>query len=153
MAIDTGMPSGPILLVVDGSESAGKAARRAAVMASSLKTKLYAVAVVDTETLEHLHRANILVREEMKEFEIGLAESAKHHLRLVATIAREAGAEYEEVLARGGWHQTVLARQREIGARVIVLSGFTSTMVHHDSLERAKQRIIEEAPCSVVVVR
>ena len=153
MAAPDSESTGPVLLVVDGSEASGKAARRAAAMASSLKTKLIALAVIDTETLEHLRRANILVREEVLDFERGLAESAKHHLKLVRGVAREAGAQVEEVLARGGWHETVLAKQRETSARVIVLSGFTATMVHHDSLERAKQRIIEEAPCDVVVAR
>ena len=145
--------SAPILLVVDASDTVVKAARRAAEVAAAFKTRIVAVSVVDTETLEHLLRHNILVKDEMEEFKHDLGESAKSYLRMASATAQELGVPCEEVLLHGSWHQSVIAKRREIGAGLVVVGGFRYTMIRRDIVGKAKQLIIDEVQCPVLIVR
>jgi len=153
MASDKENPFAPILLMVDSSETAVRAARLAVDLAARLHTTIYAVTVVDTETLTQLLKGRILVQEEVEEFEHDLAQSSRRYLRMAARAAEEAGVELEEVQLKGGWHQTILAQQRELGAGLLVLGGFTYSMIKRDLVAKAKQLIIDEIPCPVLIVR
>ncbi|HUW55435.1 MAG TPA: universal stress protein [Planctomycetota bacterium] len=143
----------PILLMVDSSETVVRAARRAVEVAACLHAKIYAVTVVDTETLTQLLKGKILVQEEMEEFEHDLAESSRRYLRMAAKVAEDAGVELVEVQLKGGWHQTLLAQQRELNAGLLVLGGFTYSMTKRDLVAKAKQHIIDEIPCPVLIVK
>lgn len=143
----------PILLMVDSSETVARAARRAVELAAVLKAKVYAVTVVDTETLTQLLKGKILVQDEMEEFERDLAESSRRYLRMAAKVAEEAGVELEEVQLKGGWHQTILAKQRELKAGLLVVGAFSYSMIKRDLVSKAKQLIIDEVPCPVLIVR
>ena len=153
MASEKENPFAPILLMVDSSETAVRAARLAVDLAARLHTTIYAVTVVDTETLTQLLKGKILVQEEMEEFEHDLAESSRRYLRMAAKVAEGAGVTLEEVLLRGGWHQTILAQQRELGAGLLVVGAFTYSMIKRDLVAKAKQLIIDEIPCPVLIVR
>jgi len=143
----------PILLVVDASDTALLAAERAAELAAAFKARLVAVSVVDTETLQHLLAGHILVKDEMEEFERDLGESAKHYLAMACAVARELGVACEHELLHGSWHQAIISKQREIHAGVVVVGGFTYTMVKRDIVGKAKQLIIDEVRCPVLIVR
>ena len=143
----------PILLLVDASDTVVKAARRAAELAAAFKTRIVAVSVVDTETLGHLLKGNILVKDEMEDFERDLAESARSHLRMAAAAAQELGVPCEEVLLEGSWHQTVMAKLLDVQAGLLVVGGFSYTMVRRDIVGKAKQLIIDEVQCPVLIVR
>jgi nucleotide-binding universal stress UspA family protein len=139
--------------MVDSSETVARAARRAVEVAARVNAKIYAVTVVDTDTLSQLLKGRILVQEEMEEFEHDLAESSKRYLRMAAKVAEEAGVELEEVQLKGGWHQTILAQQRDLDAGLLVLGGFTYSMTKRDLVAKAKQHIIDEIPCPVLIVK
>lgn len=153
MTADMENPFGPILLMVDSSDTVVRAARTAVELAARLNTKIYAVTVVDTETLTQLLKGRILVREEMEEFEVDLGESSRRYLRMASGVASEAGVELEEVQLKGGWHQTILAQQRALNAGVLVLGGFSYSMTKRDLVAKAKQLIIDEIPCPVLIVK
>ena len=153
MTSEKGNPFAPILLMVDSSESVARAARCAANLAARLGAKIYAVTVVDTETLTSLLRGKILVQDEMEEFEKDLTDSSRRYLRMASKVAEEAGVELEEVLVKGGCHQTILAKQRELKAGLLVLGGFKYSMTRRDIVSKAKQLIIDDVPCPVVMVR
>ena len=146
-------PFAPILLVVDSSDAALRAARRAMELATVLGAKVYATSVVDTQTLGQLLKGKILVRDEMEDFEAELAESGRRYLKMVDGMAREAGVELEQVLLKGGWHQSVLYQQRECHAGLVILGAFTSSMTKRDLVAKAKQLIVDEVPCPVMIVR
>ena len=153
MASEKKNPFAPILLMVDSSETAVRAARLAVDLAARLSANIYAVTVVDTETLTELLKGRILVQVEMEEFEHDLAESSRRYLRMAAKVAVEAGVELEEAQLRGGWHQTILKQQRELAAGLLVLGGFTHSMIKRDLVAKAKQHIIDEIPCPVLILR
>ena len=143
----------PILLVVDASDTVVRAAQLAAELAAAFKTSIVAVSVVDTETLGFLLRGNILVKDEMEDLDRDLGVSAGHYLRMAAAVAQEAGVPCEQVLLRGSWHQSVITRQREIKAGIVVVGGFSYSMMKRDVVGKAKQLIIDEVTCPVLIVR
>lgn len=153
MASEKENPFAPILLMVDSSETAARAARRAVELAARLNCKIYAVTVVDTDTLSQLLKGKILVQDEMEEFESDLTASSRRYLRMVAKVAHDAGVEMEERLLKGGCHQTILAQQKELDAGLVVLGGFSYSMTKRDLVSKAKQHIIDELPCPVLIVR
>jgi len=153
MVSETETPFGPILLLVDACEAVARAARLAVKVAARLKAKIYAVTVVETETLSQLLRGKILVQEEMEEFERDLTESSARYLHMVAGIAKEAGVELEEMLLKGGWHQTVLTVQKETGAALLVVCGVSYSMTARDVIGKAKRLIIDDVPCPVLIVK
>ena len=146
-------PFAPILLVVDSSDAALRAARRAIELARTLQAKIFATGVVDTQTLGQLLKGKILVQDEMEDFEAELAESAKRYLKMVDGMAKEAGVDLEPVLLKGGWHQGILYQQRECKAGLVILGGFTSSMTKRDLVAKAKQLIVDEVPCPVMIVK
>jgi len=153
MTSDKENPFAPILLMVDSSETAVRATRCAVDLATRLGCKLYAVTVVDTDTLSQLLKGKILVQEEMEEFETDLTASSERYLRATKKAAEEAGVDVEERLLKGGCHQTILAQQRELAAGLLVLGGFSYSMTKRDLVSKAKQLIIDEVPCPVIIVR
>jgi nucleotide-binding universal stress UspA family protein len=153
MASDRKNPFAPILLMVDGSETMMRAARRAVDLARLLDCKIHAVSVVDTDTLTQLLKGKILVQDEMEDFERDLTSSSERYLRMVKKAADEAGVEMETVLLKGGAHQTILAQQRKLEAGLVVLPGFSHSMTRRDLMTKAKQLILDEAPCPVLLVR
>jgi nucleotide-binding universal stress UspA family protein len=146
-------PFAPILLVVDSSETCIRAAKAAIELAARLKVKVHGVTVVDTETLNQLLKGKILVQDEMEEFESDLSASSERYLKMAAKVAEEAGVEFEQVLLKGGIHQTILAQQRELDAGLVVMGGFSYSMTKRDIVSKAKQMIIDELPCPVMMVR
>jgi len=153
MASERETPFAPILLMVDSSKTATRAARRAVELAAILKCRIYAVTVVDTETLTQLLKGKILVQDEMEEFEADLTISSERYLKLAAKVAEEAGVDMESRLLKGGAHQTILAQQKELNAGLVVLGGFSYSMTKRDLVSKAKQLIIDELSCPVLIVR
>jgi len=153
MASEKENPFAPILLMVDASETATRAARRAVDLAARLRCKIYAVTVVDTETLTQLLKGKILVRDEMEEFESDLTASSERYLKLAVKVAEDAGVEMEPRLLKGGAHQTILAQQKVLNAGLVVLGGFSYSMTKRDLVSKAKQLIIDELSCPVLIVR
>jgi nucleotide-binding universal stress UspA family protein len=147
------MPFEKILVVVDGTESAVKAAEYAIRLARVAPAKLTAVSVVDTETLRKLMSAHILVEPEVHEFEVELRQSQGRQLEFVARLAKKAGVEIETVLGKGLLHAAVLAEQKGRGADMIVIGGFHCTVTKLDLIAHERQLILDGAACPVLVVR
>lgn len=142
-----------ILVVVDGSESAFKAADYAIRLAGFAAARLTAISIVDTDTLRKLMSARILVEEEVREFETELERSQRRHLDSVGHLARRAGVPLETALRTGVLHSAVLHEQKELGVDLIVIGGFHYSFTKLDLLARERQLIIDGAPCTVVVVK
>ena len=141
-----------ILLLVDGSDSHHAAAAKAIDLAAAHGASLTAAAVVDTDTLKQLLASRIFVPEEMEEYENELETSGRRQLASVTKVAAESGVKVDEVLVRGACHSAVLSEQKKLDADLVVLASFKST-ARNDLLAREKQRIIDECPAAVLVVR
>jgi len=146
-------PFRSILVLVDGTESAMRAAEYSIRLARAMSARLTAIAVVDTHTLHRLMSVRILVEPEVKEFEAGLQQNQQRYLDYVAQLATREQVPIETVLGVGDWHSTVLAEQKARQADLIVIGGFRMTLTKLNLLARERQMIIDEAPCPVLVVK
>jgi nucleotide-binding universal stress UspA family protein len=142
-----------ILVLADGSEQSFRAAEKAIALARAAEARLTALSVIDTETLRQLLTFRILASQEMSDFEAELETSARGHLDRVRAMALEAKIVAEQMLVRGPYHTAVLAQQKQIEADLIVLAGFKSRDASRDLLAREYQKIVDDAPCPVMLVK
>ena len=148
-----GAPFTNILVAIDGTESAVKAAEYAIRLARGAPAKLTAVAVVDTDTLRKLMSVRILVKQEVAEFEAELGTTQRRYLNYVTQLAAKAGVALEPVLRTGACHSEILAEQKARGADLIVIGECRGTLTKMDLAARERQLILDQAPCPVLVVR
>lgn len=146
-------PFSNIIILVDGTESALKAAGQAIELARATQVPITALSVVDTATLRKLMTAHILVEQEVSEFESELERSHQRHLDEVGRMGEQAGVTINRVMQKGVAHSVVLAEQKASKADLIVMGGFRSTITKHDLIARERQLILDEAPCTIMVVK
>ncbi len=142
-----------IALMVDGTDAGLEAARVAIALAGFGGSELCAVSVVDTATLKQLLSFKIMVDVEMAEYEHDLETSANKHLDYVEQLARGEKIKCETVLARGDIGQVVLAELKKRSTDLLVMGGFTASMARLDLLAKAKQTILDDAACPVMVIK
>jgi nucleotide-binding universal stress UspA family protein len=142
-----------ILVLVDGTESSVHAAEAAIELAHGLGARLTAMAVVDTDTLQHLLSVKILVDAEMGEFEKELSASAQKLLDHVSLHATGRAIKVEEVLVTGASETVVPHEVHARAVDLVCLGGFLSTRVTRALLARQRQQIIDLATCPVLLVK
>jgi nucleotide-binding universal stress UspA family protein len=146
-------PVNHILVLVDGTEQAFRAAGRAIDLACMLGAHLTAMAVVDTATLHQLLSVKILVDAEMSEFEKELQESARRHLLAVRSRALDEHLVIEEILVTGNVEDIVPRIVHERQVDLIAIGGFESHRALRDLVARQRQQIVDRAACPVLVVK
>ena len=142
-----------ILTVVDNSDASMHAAEFAIKLASELDTELYAVTVVDTETLNRLTKMRLFVEEEKEEFELDLERTATKNLNYIKQQGKSKKVDVKTFLLKGSIHRTVLNKANEINADLIVLGGWKMSIIKRDLLVRERQLILDEAKSFVLVVK
>ena len=142
-----------IMVLVDGSAQSFRAAEAAIALAREMGSRLTAMAVIDTETLKNLLTYRILATEEMSDFQVELETSARKYLDRVRTMAMDEKVTAEQVLVKGPYHTSVLSQQKQMGADLVVIGAFKSSQATRDLLARELQRIVDESPCPVLMVK
>lgn len=142
-----------IALMVDGTDAGLEAARVAIALASFGEADLAAISVVDTATLKQLLSFKIMVDVETAEYERDLEASASKHLDYIEQLARSAKIKCETILARGDIGQVLLAELRKRSSDLLVMGGFTASMARLDLLAKAKQTVLDDATCPVMVIK
>lgn len=142
-----------IMVLADGSSQGFRAAEHAVRLAKVMGAKLTAVSVIDTETLRQLLTYRILAAQEMSDFEVELETSARQYLDRVRTMALEEKVVAEQVLVKGPYNTAVLAQQKQLKVDLIVLGAFKSRDAARDLLAREYQKIVDEAPCPIMLVK
>lgn len=140
------------MIWMDGTASAERACRAAIEIARAARAALTAVAVIDTGTLASLFKQRLLVIEEMQEFEAELAALGRAYLDAVREAASKAGVRIDTVLLKGVSHEAVLSEQSARSADLLVIGAFKSADAHRDLIARARQLILDRAPCAVLLV-
>ena len=142
-----------ILLVVDGSQPSIAAANFAVDLAAQLASRITAVYVVDTATMDYLLQMRIFVREEREEFEQDLQRTGKRYLDYVTAAGSKAGVSVDTVLLRGRFNTMILqeARNRQVDA--IVVGGWRRSVTRKDATSVERQLILDQADCPVLVVK
>ena len=144
---------GTILLFAEGSPEGMKAARDAIYLAAAEGAHLVIASVVDTGTLKQLLTSRIFIEEEMEEYERELEQSCRKQLAYVAQLAEKAKVKHRTSLLRGACHTAILREQKERGAALLVMGAFRMSTARRDLMARAKQLIVDEVPCPILLVR
>lgn len=141
-----------ILLLAESTDEGMEAARSAIALAGDEEATLLILSVVDSHTLKQLLKNRIFVEDEMEQYEQDLEKSAQKQLNYVAQLASKAKVEHRTSLVRGACHTSVLNKQKETDADLLIMGTYRATTVKTELMGREKQLIIDEIPCPVLLV-
>lgn len=142
-----------LLVIVDGTDTSARAVELAVSISQATKTRLTAIAFVETDTLKQLLSIKLLSESEMGDFETGLKESAQRQLDAALKVAKAANVTMECAIVRGNSEETVPREVSSRGNDLIILGAFDSQRANRDLLARQRQQIVDRAPCPVLVAR
>jgi nucleotide-binding universal stress UspA family protein len=141
------------LLVVDGSQPCITAANFAVELAKQTGSRITAVYVVDTATMDYLMQLRVFVKEEREEFEVDIERTGQRYLEYVTTIGRKHGVSVSTVLRKGRFHTAILQEARDLGVDAIILGGWRRSVTRKDATSVERQLILDLADCPVIVVK
>jgi nucleotide-binding universal stress UspA family protein len=137
-----------ILIPTDGSDCSLRAATVGISFAKLFNAEIYAIYVVDTIILEELTRA-IATKDVEKE----LKEKAEHYLDYVVESAEKEGIKAEAILAKGEPHDQIVFFAKNKGIDLIVMGSYGRRGTKRILIGSVTSRVIEYAPCPVLVVK
>ena len=138
-----------ILVPVDGSESSIDAGRLAIQIAATHKVPITFMCVVDSMVAEKIARAtSTRIDTACQELE----DKGRHYLTYLSRLARNRGLQTDQLVRRGVPHREIadLARDQRVDLIIIGRVGRQGTRRVH--IGSVAQRVIECAPCPVLVV-
>jgi nucleotide-binding universal stress UspA family protein len=137
-----------ILIPTDGSDCSLRAATAGISFAKLFNAEIYAIYVIDTVILEELTRA-IATKDVEKE----LKEKGEHYLDYVVESAEKEGIKAEAILAKGEPHDQIVFFAKTKGIDLIVMGSYGRRGTKRILIGSVTSRVIEYAPCPVLVVK
>ncbi|MFA4991300.1 MAG: universal stress protein [Candidatus Omnitrophota bacterium] len=141
-----------IVAVADGPKSL-LTAKYAIYLARLLQAKLTAVYVIDEKSLQELLRSRVFVEIEAREYEIDLEQQGRFFIERVKALAENKKIEFEGLVLKGGVHDEVINKAREIAADLLVMGDLKEVLSWQEVASNDAERILRESPCPVVVVK
>ncbi len=137
-----------ILIPTDGSECSLRAAELGISLAKVLGAEILAIYVIDTLILEEIAKG---AEKEVVEKE--LKEKGERYLKYVTGLAEKEGLKAEAILAKGEPHDQIVHYAKSKGASLIVMGTYGRRGTERILIGSVAERVIEYAPCPVLVVR
>lgn len=137
-----------ILIPTDGSDCSLRAAELGISLAKVLGAEIFAIYAIDTIILEELTKGI-----EEKSVEKELKEKGERHLNYVVRLAEKEGLKAEAILAKGEPHDQIVHYAKTKGADMIVMGTYGRRGTKRILIGSVTERVIEYAPCPVLVVR
>jgi nucleotide-binding universal stress UspA family protein len=138
-----------ILVAVDGSEPSISAGRLAIQIAATHGVRITFLCVIDVIVAERLAEATAKTTEATCE---ELENKGQHYLDYLSRLARERGLQPDQVLRRGIPHREIADLARERGVDLIAMGQIGRHGPHRVHIGSVAQRVVECAPCPVLVV-
>jgi nucleotide-binding universal stress UspA family protein len=139
-----------ILVPVDGSEPSINAGRLAIQIAATHSVCITFVCVIDEIVAERLARATSKPTEATTQ---ELEDKGRHYLDYLSRQARNRGLKPEQVVRHGIPHREITDLARERGVDLIAIGQIGRHGPHRIHIGSVAERVIECAPCPVLVVR
>lgn len=139
-----------LLIPVDGSKSSIKAARFALRLALRDNCDVFAVHVIDEENVEDLARYADRPVEEIRE---RMMLSAERYVEEVRELARRQGVRLVGEIRVGIPHRTLLSLVVEVDADLIVMGTVGRKGPRRVLIGSVTERVIEQSPVPVLVVK
>jgi nucleotide-binding universal stress UspA family protein len=137
-----------ILIPTDGSDCSLRAAELGTSLAKMLGAKILVIYVIDTVILAEITKG---AEEEVIEKE--LKEKGERYLKYIIKLAEKEGLKAEAILAKGEPHDQIIHYARSKGAELIVMGTYGRRGAERILIGSVAERVIEYAPCPVLVVR
>ena len=146
-------PFAHVMLLLDGTEISLRAADYALALCECSDARLSVLAVVDTDTLRHLLGRRIIAHAEMGEIEAELERFTRKQLDHVSRLAGERNIPLHATLAKGALRGAVLEAVGRLKADLVVMGGYTSSIVRRDLAAYERQGVVDELHIPVVLVK
>lgn len=137
-----------ILIPTDGSDCSLRAATAGISLAKLFNAEIYAIYVVDTIILEQLTRS-IATNDVEKE----LKEKGERYLNYIVESAKKEGIKAEAILTKGEPHDQIVSFAKTKGIDLIVMGTYGRRGTKRILIGSVTERVIEYAPCPVLVVK
>jgi nucleotide-binding universal stress UspA family protein len=141
-----------IVVGTDGSETATKAVRQAADLASSVGAKLELVSAYEPVPAQRLSDERRQAPEDLQ-WAINPREDVDATLEAAAAVAREAGVEVDVYARQGDPADAILDVAEEREADLIVVGNKGMTGAKRFLLGSVPNKVSHHAPCSVLIIR
>jgi nucleotide-binding universal stress UspA family protein len=139
-----------ILVPTDGSDSSIAAGRLAVKLATCNDAHLTIAFVVDDAVTSELMGKS---GGETKQVQSNLEKSGQRYLDYISRFATEEGLTADQVIRRGEPYDEITTLAREQGVDLIVIGQVGSRGLRRILIGSVTERVIEHAPCSVLVVK
>lgn len=139
-----------IVVTTDGSPFSLQAVETGFRIAKEYKSKLIVVTVVDTGIIKDFTEAPHRERERV---ERELEHNCERTLKEIGNIAKELGVDVEMIVRRGRPHTEIIRVADDAEADLIVLAKGGSHRGDRYLMGSTGQRVIEDAECSILIVK
>jgi nucleotide-binding universal stress UspA family protein len=143
-------PFQSILVPIDGSDTSINAARLAIRLASTYRAELCFLYVVDTRSVAKMARFEVRTEEELQK---DLRNQGQRYLSYAAKLASAAGQMARTALRVGVPQTEITAEARERRTDLIVIGRVGQRGPRRILIGSVAERVIEYAPCPVLVVQ
>jgi len=137
-----------ILVPTDGSDPSMRAADFALRLAKYFESEIIAIYVIDRIILEEVSKIH-----ERHELEREIRRKAERCLNYIVKSAEREGLKARSILVEGQPHDQIVRYAESVGADMIVMGSKGRRGVNRILIGSVAERVIEYAPCPVLVIR
>ncbi len=139
-----------IIVGVDGSEGAARAATVAFEIGELTKSKVYIVYIIPLPNIKHISVMSDVSEEELlQKYEV----NGKRILQGYEDASRDFNIPVETVLDKGLPSDMLIALSEELGVDLVVLGSHGGTAVMKSGMGSSTERVVLGASCPVFVVK
>jgi nucleotide-binding universal stress UspA family protein len=137
-----------ILVPIDGSEPSMRAAEFALKLAKHFGSEIVAIYVIDRVILEEISKIY-----ERHEIEKEIERKAERCLKYIVKSAEREGLKASSILVEGQPHDQIVRHAKLLAADIIVMRSTGRRGINRILLGSVAERVIEYAPCPILVIR
>lgn len=137
-----------ILIPTDGSDCSLRAADVGVSLAKLLGAKIIVIYAIDIIILEELTKAI-----GSKDIEKELKDKGERYLNYVVKLGKKEGLQTESILTKGEPHDQIVHFAKTLGVDMIVMGTYGRRGTKRILIGSVTERVIEYAPCPVLVVK
>ena len=137
-----------ILVPTDGSDYSERAAEYGVDIAKMLSAQIVVVYVIDQVVIDQISKAT-----ERDSVERELKENGQRYVNYVLSLAEKEGVKSSSLLAKGTPYEQIVHLARELNIDLIVMGTYGRRGTERVLIGSVAQRVIEYAPCPVLVVK
>lgn len=137
-----------IMIATDGSDYSIRAAELGISLSKLLKAEITIIYVIDTVVLDQISKAG-----EREDIENELKRDGERYLKYIRNLAEKEDLKTNTMLLKGRPFEEIVRLAKSISTDLIVIGTYGRRGADRISHGSVAERVIEYAPCPVLVVR